>query len=416
MDHIVPPSLIKGKCDRSTLTDLVGLPDFVVIGYEIDPWEERLILFCEPTHPVAVCPDCLHVSQAVHQYHHRVVRDRSVFGMACYLEFEIRRFWCDHCATPFTERLEAVGFNSSYTRRYEAYIFQRVRASTIEQVRQEESLGYKAVADIFQREVERRMEGDARPPVRVLGIDEISLKKHHGQYVLILSDLERRCIIDVLPNRLKETLEAWLDSLPEEARKAIEVVSMDMHAPFLQAVEAQLGPRVQVVADRFHVMHNLLACVTKARREIQRTADEETQACLKGIRWLIVSNRENLSQADREKLDRALAASPELKTLYELKETFRQIFETNWDREEAARNLQAWVADAQATGLKSLKPFLTTLHNWWEQILNYFHARVTQGFVEGINNKVKLIKRRCFGFRNFHNFRLRLLAQCGLPL
>ena len=365
---------------------------------------------------MAICPVCLKVSQDVHQYHLRFVRDLPVFGLTCYLEFKIRRFNCACCAQTFTEGLEAVDFNSRYTCRYEGYIFQRVRVSTIQQVSREEGLGYKAVAGIFQRQVELRTAESERSPVRVLGIDEISLKKYHQQYVLVLSDLEWGRVIDVLPDRLKETLEAWFDDLSEEERQAIEVVSIDMHEPFLLATEAKLRPEVMAVADRFHVMKNLLTCVTKARQEIQQTADEETKEQLKGARWVIVTNEENLSEQGREKLARVCQACPELQTLYQLKEAFRCIFETVKDRDEAAHALERWQERVRATGLKSLDRFLTTLQNWWDQILNYFHDGVTQGFVEGMNNKIKMIKRRCFGFRNFDNFRLRVLAECGPPL
>lgn len=410
----IPASTVIGKCADSALSVLLNLADFEVSGYEMDPILERVILFCSVRSPVARCPDCHHLSEAVHQRHLRLVRDLSLWEMACYLEFEIRRFECEACGGVFTERLESIGYNSRYTRRYEAYIFDQVRQTDVQAVQRQEGIGEKAVTGVFEREMKRRLAQAGQPAVRVLGVDEISLKKHHGQYVLILSDLERGCVIDVLPDRLKATLQGWFDDLSEQERQAIEVVSMDMHQPFADAVKAKL-PQAQVVADRFHVMKNLLACITKARREIQAHADEETKACLKGIRWLLLTNQDNLDDKRRETLAQALEASQELQTLYELKEDFRTLFESNHNRTDAKQALQAWIERARATHLSSLRPFLTTLHNWGTQILNYFHHRITQGFVEGMNNKIKLVKRRCFGFRNFENFRLRVLATCGLP-
>lgn len=414
MQETIPTTFITGKCKSPALTELLRFRDFEVTGYEIDPIWDRVIVFCEVRSPVARCPDCQNLSEAVHQHHPRVVRDMAMWGMQCYLEFTIRRFECNHCDDVFTERLDSIRFNSLYTRRYEAYVFDQVRATDIRTVYRQEGLGEKAVTGIFEREVERRLFEETRPPVRVLGVDEISLKKHHGQYVLILSDLERGCVIDVLPDRLKATLQAWFDDLSPDEREAIEVVSMDMHVPFFDAVKMKL-PSAMVVADRFHVMKNLLVCVTKARREIQRNADDQTKERLKGIRWLLLTNNEKLDDEQQQKLAQALEASSELRTLYELKEEFRELFESNDTRADANQALQAWRERARATNLSSLQSFLTTLNNWSAQILNYFHDRVTQGFVEGMNNKIKLIKRRCFGFRNFENFRLRILATCGLP-
>ncbi len=414
MQKTIPASSVNGKCEEAALTVLLNLSDFEVTGYEMDPILGEVIVFCAMQSPVAQCPTCQHLSGTVHQHHPRVVRDLSMWEMPCYLEFALRRFACEACGAVFTERLQSIRANSRYTRRYEAYIFAQVRQTDVQAVQRQEGLGEKAVAGIFARELERRLSQAGQPLVRVLGVDEISLKKHHGQYVLILSDLERGRVIDVLPDRLKATLQVWFDELSATQRQAIEVVSMDMHQPFADAVKTKL-PHAKVVADRFHVMKNLLACITKARREIQRQADEETQARLKGIRWLLLTNQENLDDEQRETLAQALAACPELQTLYERKEAFRALFASHDNRADAEQALQAWIERARATNLSSLHAFLTTLHNWGTQILNYFHHRITQGFVEGMNNKIKLIKRRCFGFRNFENFRLRILATCGLP-
>ena len=111
-------------------------------------------------------------------------------------------------------------------------------------------------------------------------------------------------------------------------------------------------------------------------------------------------------------MEQALNASPTLKQLHQLKEQFRVIFETAPDRTAAASQIQAWIATVENSGLKSLAAFLTTLRNWWDPILNYFNEHITSGLVEGLNNKVKLIKRRAYGFRNFEHFRLRLLVEC----
>jgi len=193
--------------------------------------------------------------------------------------------------------------------------------------------------------------------------------------------------LDVLPNRERETLEKWLDELSAEQRRAIKVVNVDMWEPYTLAVKAKL-PHATIVADRFHVMKNLNHCLTQARREIQNNASAEVKAQLKGSRWVLVKNQKDLNNKERLKLEAIYQVSPELKTCHELKELFRLLFDTLSEREQAKQALQVWMQQVEALEVKAFKPFLVTLNNWFEQILNYFIERWTNAFAEGINSKV----------------------------
>lgn len=230
--------------------------------------------------------------------------------------------------------------------------------------------------------------------------------------MLVISAPEEGYVIDVLPNRERQTLEKWLAGLSETRRMAIQVVNLDMWEPYTLAIQAKLSHAILVV-DRFHVMKNLNHCLTLARREIQREACPEVKEQLKGSRWVLVKNQKNLTEKERLKLETLYKISPELKACHELKELFRALFETLTDREEAKHALETWIQQVQALQVKALKPFITTLHNWFEHILNYFLEHWTNAFAEGINNKIKLIKRRAFGYTNFDHFRLRILVECA---
>jgi transposase len=409
LDSIANSSWFVNADDPQALTRLLDLAEFTVSGVEYDARLDCMIVLCQPVWDVALCPNCQQLSTHVHQYHRRVVRDLAWVGRPCALEFSVRRFKCAHCRRPFTEVLEAISPHGRCTRRYEQQLFERCRDTTIQAVSRQEQLGYKLVEGIYYRLAARHVA--VTRPVRRLGLDEIALKKGHADFVLILSDLERSQIIAVLPERNKEALEAYLDSWDAAQRDAIEEVAMDLWLPYRLAVEAKL-PSARINGDRFHVMKNLNDCVTTARRMIQRQADAPTKQQLKGCRWLLVKNQDNLTDAERCKLEQALRASPMLAQLHQLKEQFRAIFETAADRTAAASQLQTWIATAESSGLQHLAPFLTTLRNWWQPILNYFNDHITSGLVEGLNNKVKLIKRRAYGFRNFEHFRLRLLVEC----
>lgn len=240
-------------------------------------------------------------------------------------------------------------------------------------------------------------------------MDEIAPHKGHGRYRLVISAPELGIVLDILENRRKETLENWFDQRGTAWCAYVDVWCADMWEPYHDAARDKL-PNAHAVVDRFHVMKNLLDAITKARRVIQNQADEATQAVLKGCRWLLVKNRENLTDEERGKLSLMLEASSELKTCYELKEDFRDWFNRSLDREVAEKDLEAWIEKAEATGLRALKSFIKTLRNWHDKILNYFDGRHSNGFAEGVNLKIKMINRRGYGYANFSHFRLHVLV------
>ncbi len=247
------------------------------------------------------------------------------------------------------------------------------------------------------------------PLVQVLGLDEVAPHKGHGHYNLIISAPADGYVLDVLQDRKKETLEAWFDARGSAWCAAVEVCCADMWDGYHEAAQTKL-PQVRLVVDRFHVMKNLLDAVSNARRAIQKQSAPETAEQLKGCRWLLVKNHENLTDAERLKLNSMLAAAPLLKQCYELKEDFRAWFNATHDRATASAQLDAWLARVEASGLKALQSFTKTISNWRERILNYFDGRHSNGFAEGVNLKIKLINRRAFGYRNFDSFRLHVLV------
>jgi transposase len=277
-------------------------------------------------------------------------------------------------------------------------------------------LSQSTVFGIFRRHAKRTQKAQSTDGiVRVLGMDEISIKKRHKQFALVLSDLDRRCVIAVLPSREQAELIRWFATLSQEQIQAIRVVSMDMWRPYRSFVEHYL-PQADIVADRFHVMKQLNDQLSKARRQIQRQADETTKAALKGCRWLLVRNRESLSETQYQQLQVALDADGQLRQAYLLKEEFRLIFERIRNQDRARRFLDAWMLKVQFSGNKYLLDFVKTLRNWFKQILNYFDKRITNGFVEGMNRAIRLVISRAFGYRNFDNLKLQILAQHGPPL
>ena len=395
------------------LTDILDLSHVQVTGYDKGP--NRIEVFLEHEKKTAMCPACGVRSSRKHSEKAIEVRDLSCFGRDVYLVLPRRRFKCRACGKPFTERLSFVEFGTRFTKRYEQYIYDQCIERSHAAVAKHEGVSDTVVRKIYDSYAVACVDPQGRPKaIRVLGIDEISMRKGHRDFVCVITDIDRRRVIEVLDDRLKETLVAYFEALPRSVRNSIKYVSIDMWEGYYQAVTEALPKRVKVVVDRFHVMKNLNDALTKCRREIQRTMSKEDRDELKGLRWILVKNQDNLDKEEKAKLKQMYMKCPELKTCHKLKEDFRSIFEKETSRAKAKAKLQAWKRRVRKTGLKSLEPFLTTLDNWEQWILNYFSSgKITNGAVEGINNKLKLIKRRAYGYRNNGNFRQRVLVECG---
>ena len=402
---------------HQSLTETLGLQELCVVGSERDEVNNRLILTCVPRHPVAVCPRCTHISQDVHDYpHQRRIHDAPIRGYATLLVFDRRRFWCEACQRAFSETIQDVVANCTYTYRLAECLADARRKQDVATLAATHGLGYKLVERILLKSAEDKLQQRARCPLAVehLGIDEIALRKGHGDYVLVLTDLQRRVVLDMLPDRKQQSLIDWLTCPPQGIQlDGLICVATDLWTAYREAVY-QVYPNVSVVADRFHVVHNLNEAIHKLRREAQRDAKtEEEQRQLKGLRYLLLKDESKWTQEERARIEALKQTHPKLYQLVTLRQRLHDWYETDTTPELASLSLDEWLNDAAKLGLKALNTFCNTLPNWKTEITNFFQHRVTSGFVEGMNSKIKLIKRIAFGIPNFSHFRLRIIAACA---
>jgi transposase len=212
-------------------------------------------------------------------------------------------------------------------------------------------------------------------------------------------------VLAVLPGRKKKTVRQFLETIPKRLRRTMKMVCTDMWDGYVNAVEefAEAHPEVsvEVVIDRFHVAKNYRDCVDKVRkrecRRLKKELSEEEYEEIKGVMWILRKNNKDLTPDERKKLNRLFDYSPELKLAYTLREELTAIFEMQLTKEEAKKRLIKWRDKVERSVLTCFAKFLKTLDNWLDKIANYFVARLSSGFVEGLNNKVKTIKRRCYG-------------------
>jgi transposase len=397
-----------------SLSVLLGLRGMVVTEYALEKQGEREVLhiFCEHEHDMAVCVQCGQVTDKVHDHKERCVRHLDIWGKSTFVHFPARRFDCERCGKSFTEELSWIESQRRESTAYALHVYEQCRHTDQAAVAEQEALHPETVKGIFQRWARRTEQQQQRRQVRRLGVDEISLRKGHKQFALVLSDLERHCVIAVLAERSQEAFAQWLDSLSAIERQAIRVVAMDMWGPYRGVVKAKL-PHAEIVADRFHVTKHLNEAIAKIRRTLQTKANQADYELLKGTRWILVRSRADLKPEEEAKLRAVLAAFPELRTAYLLKERFRTIADKIHDRQRAEQFLRVWVYEAQASGLPQLLKFAQTLKNWWDEFLNYFNEGVTSGVVEGLNNAIRGTIRRAFGYHVFENFRLHVMVEHG---
>ena len=248
-----------------------------------------------------------------------------------------------------------------------------------------------------------------------MGIDEVAMRKGHKHYVTILTlrlGTGEVRVVAVLEDRKKETVKGFLERMPEEVLRQIKSVCTDMYKGYTEAVREVIGEAV-IVIDRFHVARMYRECADEVRkRETRRLKKEMSQQEyeeIKGVMWIFRKNEEDLEEEEKPKLEKLFIYSPELEKAYRLREEMRAIFEKKLSKGRAKKEINRWEEEVKRSGLRCFDKFLKTLEEWKEEITNYFVDRKSSGFVEGFNNKVKVLKRRCYGISNVVHFFKRLV-------
>lgn len=268
------------------LSELLELPQVYVTGYEL-PDTERLILDVEVRMPAATCPTCGRISTLVHSYGvRRTVRDLDVWGRQCYLRFVPRQFECQACRDTFVERLPWLAPRRQQTRRFEQQVYALTHRTNVVEAAFCYAVSEERVADIFMRHAREQVTTRGYPVVQTLHVDEIAPRKGHGNYRLVLSSPDVG-VLDVLEDRHKDTLEAWLTARGVAWCAAVTAFHADMWRPYHDAARAKLPNVRTTTADHFHVIQNLNKALGEVRKALQRQADTATRELLKGSRWVV---------------------------------------------------------------------------------------------------------------------------------
>jgi transposase len=396
---------------RAQVTVPLDIPDVRVLKTEINKVGE-LIITIESTKEGTTCRQCGREVRKRHGYDEwTIIRHLPVFGRPSYLRYRPRRYQCLECEghPTTTQRLDWRESNSPHSMAYDDHLLLQLVNSTVEDVSIKEGVAYDCVLGVLERRISTSVDWGQYTALGVVGLDEIALKKGHRNFVVIVTvrlTEGRVAILAVLPDRQKDTVIEFLRSIPQRLQQTILSVCCDMYEGFSEAVREELK-HVRIVIDRFHVARAYRDGLDDLRKQELGRLKKELPAGeykqLKGSLWALRKNPADLTTEERRLLRLLFRYSPQLKQAYDLQQQLTAIFDQHLSLAAAKTKIRAWLKRIATSGLRCFDPFLNTLGRWWNEILNFFVNRENSGFVEGLNNKLKVLKRRCYGLFNLNH-------------
>lgn len=387
--------------------ELLNIPKVRVLNVENK--EQEISIEVEFVENHSICHRCGQRATKFHGHGKKLrLRHLPVFNKPVYLYLHPKRYQCLHCddRPTTTQRGDWYDPHAECTQEFARFLLLEIVNSTLLDVSKKHDVSYDVLRGLLIRHVSDEVDWSKIKQLRVLGLDEISLLKGHRDFVTIVSALDeelRPVILAVLEGRTKERVVEFLRSIPEPLRATVEQVCTDLYEGYSSAVEEVL-PGAKIVADRFHVAKLYRAALDELRKsemkEIKAALKPEEYEAFKGVLWILRHNSEDLTEEELAILELLFECSPLLKKAYKLREKLTAIFETKQSRESAQKAIKAWISAVKRSGLECFDKFIKTLEERLDHILNYFISRFSSGWVEGLNNKIKVLKRRCYGITN----------------
>ena len=339
----------------------------------------------------------------------RTFRTVPIGAKPVLLEFQVPRVLCFDCGSVRQIKLGFADPKKHYTRAFERYALDLAKHMTIQAVAQHLRVSWDTVKDLQARSLQKRFGKPKLHKLRQIAIDEIALGKGH-RYLTVVLDLLSGAVVFVGDGKGVAALEPFWARLGR-ARHKIQAVATDLSQAYLRAVRDHL-PRAVHVFDHFHVIKLFNDKLSAFRRELYHDLSrDQDRKLLKGTRWLLLKNPETLDpdRDEHRRLQEALRLNQPLATAYYLKEDLRQIW-SQPNKRTARRVLRDWLARARVSDIRFLMQFADTLEEHQAGILAYYDYPISTGPLEGTNNKIQLMKRQAYGFRDQEFFKLKILA------
>jgi len=353
-----------------------------------------------------LCHNCQSPALTVHaQGQRRFIQDLNLADKTIWLDVEYRKVWCEPCNGVRVEHLSFCDSGKRVTHRLARYIYDLCKVLTIKEVAKRFDLHPETVKEIDKSFLAQEFSQTDYSGLKILAIDEIALKKGHNYMTVVLDYLTGR-VVWMGKDRKKETLDEFFAGMTDEQKSSIQAVAMDMWEAYINRVQHHC-PQAKIVFDFFHVVQGFSRVIDKIRRDEYLSASREDQEILKGSRYLLLKNQENLTDKQLPHLQKLLAMNETLNRVYILKDQLKMIYYYD-DPEVARQTLDNWCTMAESVKHPSMQAFVNKLRFFEYGILNHADFPIGTSELEGVNNKIKLIKRRAYGYHDSDYFALKV--------
>lgn len=353
-----------------------------------------------------LCHICNSPAATIHsQGHRRLLRDLNMANAQLWLQVEYRKIWCDNCGGARVEQLSFADAGRRVTHRLAQYVHELCRSMTTKEVAEHLDLDPRLVKEIDKQYLRRDFSNCDYAQLRILMIDEIAVRRGHS-YMTVVADYFTGRVVWMGPGRDKATLDAFFATMSDQQKQAIEAVAMDMWDPYINRVRSHC-PQAKIVFDFFHLVQAFARVIDKVRRWEYRKADAYGRKILKGSRYVLLKNEDNLTGRQQNHLQSILALNNTLSTIYVLKDQLKLLYYYS-DQRRVQLALETWCQMAETITYPEIKAFVKRLRRHAYGITNHADYPIGTSALEGMNNKIKLIKRKAYGFHDIEYFVLKV--------
>ena len=384
---------------RDCIGKLLQLKDVIVTNIECSGRDIHIHLRMEQR--LHYCPVCGTITGKVHDYRTQIVRDVSICGYNTILHLRKRRHVCPDCGKRFDEHIDFLPRYRQFTNRVNLQVHRQLKeCRSIKSIAKDNNMSPPTAAKLVNE-----IDFKTRNLPEVLAIDEFKGNAEGEKFQCILADPKNRRIVDVLPTRRHEMIRHYL--LGYNNRKDVRFVVMDMTGGYRKLMK-ELFPQAKIIVDKYHYVRQITYAIERVRVEEQKRLSGTWRRYFKKSKYLLLKDTERLTTEDRIQLENLFRISEPLRKAYALKQQFEYV-KASTSREEAAKRLSKWILDAQSSKLIDFMKVSLTYQNWSKEILNSFEYPYTNGYIEGCNNRIKVLKRVSFGMPRFARFRRRIM-------
>lgn len=388
---------------NQSITLKLDLPEFVVQGTVTDQKGDLLVIVTAKSLPV--CPDCGGREVSLHDRRKHWIEDRPVRDQRVFLLCEKRRFRCIRCEALFSEKYPSLSRYSRCTKRMAEWLFNLCRTRSIAQVAAEIGWTRPRLDRLFHRLATTKINQRHQEVPEVIGIDEFAVLRRH-QYHTVVTDLNGRRTHEILEGRSKQTICDFLQTLQDPGR--IKIVVTDMWDAYRRALRSYLPQSLHIV-DKFHVVRHANWAVDQVRRRNRKGRNASTKSPWWKARWFLLRVPESLKDWQKQRLETLLQQDHQIRHAYDLKERLRHWYQHK-DLERATTEFPNLIQAMLSSDIPEYKTLANTMLAWRSEILAYFLYPYTNGFTEGTNTKIKLLKRIGYGIPSFQKLRNRILS------